>query len=77
MFFSDGGMCKKDVDNLKNWQYSFTDDLGNRITPEGMNDLKTLAARLQNDFPRLLNLTYTPRLFQVQFNNSLNNYHRS
>lgn len=54
-------MCNRDLDNLKRWQ---TDEYlrsvrAKMLTPQGVEDMRLLARRLQSNFPELLQPNYS------------------
>lgn len=52
-----GDLCRKDLENLKNWTFDSSVSLEKaaHLTEQGELDLMTLAQRLQRSFPTLLN----------------------
>lgn len=53
---ADGHLCNRDLENLQNWK---SDDYlmpqrAENLTPQGAEDIKLLARRLQSNFPELL-----------------------
>ncbi|XP_025156959.1 multiple inositol polyphosphate phosphatase 1 isoform X1 [Harpegnathos saltator] len=51
-----GHMCNRDLDNLKRWQPDeyLKPHRAEALTPQGVEDMKLLARRLQSNFPELL-----------------------
>lgn len=51
-------MCKKDIENLKNWTYKGIDDYSmiGRLSEQGKKDLQLLAKRLKAALNPLLNV---------------------
>lgn len=57
LFFSaDGRMCNRDLENLKRWKPDayLVIERAEVLTPQGVEDMRLLARRLQSNFPRLL-----------------------
>lgn len=53
---SEGHMCNRDLDNLRRWQPDdyLSPQRAEVLTPQGVEDMKLLARRLQSNFPELL-----------------------
>lgn len=53
---SDGHMCNRDLENLRRWQPDdyLSPQRAEVLTPQGVEDMKLLARRLQSNFPELL-----------------------
>ncbi|XP_011630636.1 multiple inositol polyphosphate phosphatase 1-like isoform X2 [Pogonomyrmex barbatus] len=52
----DGHMCNRDLDNLRRWHPDdyLSPQRAEVLTPQGVEDMKLLARRLQSNFPELL-----------------------
>lgn len=52
----DGHMCNRDLENLRRWQPDdyLSPQRAEVLTPQGVEDMKLLARRLQSNFPELL-----------------------
>lgn len=55
-FPTDGHMCNKDLDNLKKWKPReyIVFERAKVLAPQGVEDMRLLARRLQSSFPHLL-----------------------
>jgi hypothetical protein len=53
---TDGHMCNRDLDNLKRWKPDeyLASERAEVLTPQGVEDMRLLARRLQSNFPELL-----------------------
>ncbi|KAH0950688.1 hypothetical protein HN011_001250 [Eciton burchellii] len=53
---NDGHMCNRDLDNLKRWKPDeyLASERAEVLTPQGVEDMRLLARRLQSNFPELL-----------------------
>lgn len=51
-----GRMCNRDLENLKRWQPDayFARERAEVLTPQGVEDMRLLARRLQSNFPEIL-----------------------
>jgi len=49
-------MCNRDLDNLKRWRPNeyLAPERAEVLTPQGVEDMRLLARRLQSNFPELL-----------------------
>ncbi|CAK9816946.1 Multiple inositol polyphosphate phosphatase 1 [Anthophora quadrimaculata] len=56
---NNGHMCNRDLENLKRWKPNayLVIQRAEVLTPQGVEDMKLLARRLQSNFPQLLNPT--------------------
>lgn len=55
-FLTDGHMCNKDLENLKKWKQNdyLMIQRAKVLAPQGVEDMRLLARRLQSSFPHLL-----------------------
>jgi len=63
----EGRLCEDDLDNLKKWTLSVFRHQAKNLTNQGYDDLKFMARRFKSQFPKLLNLTYSPHLYEVRW----------
>ncbi|XP_067005691.2 multiple inositol polyphosphate phosphatase 1 [Anabrus simplex] len=66
----DGNLCKKDLDNLKAWEFNVTNEQDMQLTSQGEKDLRDLAVRMKKKFPTLLSSAYSPELYEFRYTNT-------
>lgn len=74
-------MCNRDLDNLRRWRPNeyLSPQRAEVLTPQGVEDMKLLARRLQSNFPELLQPNYfniTSANYKVSLHNRLLLYKR-
>lgn len=74
--FADGHLCDTDLDFLRSWQpnANLNEVVADNLTPQGEQDMRLLAKRLQSEFPEILrpktqSISYQD--YQVKNSNSL------
>lgn len=70
IFFPTGGhMCNKDLENLKKWKPNeyLMIERAKVLAPQGVEDMRLLARRLQSSFPHLLQPTNNENITEQDY----------
>ncbi|XP_069691313.1 multiple inositol polyphosphate phosphatase 1-like [Periplaneta americana] len=65
-----GNLCVQDLENLRKWTPQAVSTVAMSLTSQGYKDMYKMAQRFKIRFPSLLNKSYHPDLFEVQFTNT-------
>jgi len=66
MITAESTMCPEDIVAIKNWDTNLTKDDHYMLQRQGVEELKSLGARLKRQFPQIFNNPYTEANFKVR-----------
>lgn len=64
LLITEGRLCQKDLQNLKNWTYVLSPQYEDRLSTQGKDDLRLLGQRIRSQYPSIFD-TYSSDKYVV------------